>query len=136
MAPVARGIADSYRVFEPFQSSSASTVADHVAELHEVVNWCSDGVAPALLGHSWGAMLALSYAAAHPAMAGPIILICSGTFDLAARERLRVNLSERMDSEMKQRFERAHRLSDPVDRFRALGKLSLLLYSCDLLTTD
>ncbi|MHC4448957.1 MAG: alpha/beta fold hydrolase, partial [Planctomycetota bacterium] len=35
MAPVARKLADRYRVWEPLQS--ASTVARHIADLHGVV---------------------------------------------------------------------------------------------------
>jgi len=92
MAPIARSLADSFRVLEPFQSSGSSTVAAHVAELHEVVTTCSSST-PALVGHSWGAMVSLAYAAAHPDSAGPIVLICSGTFDLAARDQFSINLS-------------------------------------------
>lgn len=43
MAPVARGLADSFRVLEPFQLRSAIeplTVARHVADLHELVSRC------------------------------------------------------------------------------------------------
>jgi pimeloyl-ACP methyl ester carboxylesterase len=39
MAPVARGLADAYRVFEPFQRKSGGeplTVARHVTDLHDV----------------------------------------------------------------------------------------------------
>ena len=136
MAPVARGLADSFRVLEPFQSGLATTVADHVADLHEVVESCSEGIAPALVGHSWGAMLVLAYAAAHPGMAGPIVLVCSGTFDLAARDPLNVNLANRMDEDLRRRFERVQQLTDPHDRFRALGSLMMELYSYDLATTD
>jgi len=136
MAPVARGIADSFRVLEPFQSGISSTVADHVADLHEVVEACAERTSPGLVGHSWGAMLVLAYAAAHPDTTGPIVLVCCGTFDLAARDRLRANLSERMDDAMKRRFERAQQLPDPNDRFRVLGDLTLELYSCELATTD
>ena len=98
MAPIARGIADLFRVIEPFQSAVSATVADHVADLHEVVESYAGDTAPAFVGHSWGAMLALAYAAAHPSSAGPIVLVCSGTFDLAARERLIENLEQRTDS--------------------------------------
>jgi pimeloyl-ACP methyl ester carboxylesterase len=137
MAPVARALADSFRVLEPFQSATSATVADHVADLHEVVEAFSQGAAPALVGHSWGAMLALAYAAAHPTTAGPIVLICSGTFDLAARERFSINLSERKKDEgARQRFERALQISDPNARFHELGKQTLELYSYDLATTD
>src|SRR5882757_8002149 len=92
MAPIARALADSFRVLEPFQSGLATTVADHVADLHEVVESSPDSTATALVGHSWGAMLSLAYAAAHPAMVGPIVLICAGTFDLPSRDQLSANM--------------------------------------------
>jgi pimeloyl-ACP methyl ester carboxylesterase len=82
-------------------------------------------------------MLALAYAAAHQGSAGPIVLVCSGTFDLAARERFSINLSERKKDEgARQRFDRALQISDPSDRFRELGKQTLELYSYDLATTE
>src|SRR5712671_5032120 len=113
MAPIARALADSFRVLEPFQSGLATTVADHVADLHQVVKSRSDSDAPVLVGHSWGAMLSLAYAAAHPAMVGPIVLVCSGTFDLPSREMLTANMEKRMDHDMQQRFERVQQIIDP-----------------------
>jgi pimeloyl-ACP methyl ester carboxylesterase len=136
MATIARSLADSFRVLEPFQSSGSSTVAAHVADLHEVATAYSSST-PALVGHSWGAMLSLAYAAAHPDSPGPIVIICSGTFDLAAREQFRINLSERKKDEgARQRYERALQIPDPNDRFHELGKQTLELYSYDLTTTD
>jgi pimeloyl-ACP methyl ester carboxylesterase len=136
MAPVARSLAGSFRVLEPFQSCSSSTVAAHVADLHQVVTSYSSS-APALVGHSWGAMLALAYAAAHPDTTGPIVLVCSGTFDLAARERFSINLAERKKDEgARRRFEQALKIQDPNERFHELGKQTLELYSYDLATTD
>jgi pimeloyl-ACP methyl ester carboxylesterase len=137
MAPIARGIADLFRVLEPFQSATSATVSDHVADLHEVVESFSPDAAPALVGHSWGAMLALAYAAAHPDMVGPIVLVCSGTFDLASRERFSINLSERKKDEgARRRFEHALQIQDPDVRFHELGKQTLELYSYDLATTE
>ena len=136
MAPVARSLADTFRLLEPFQSGVATTVADHIADLHEVVESCSELVAPALVGHSWGAMLSLAYAAAHPSSAGPIVLVCSGTFDLPSREMLSANMAKRMDSNMRRRFEEVDQLTDPNARFRALGDFTMELYSYDLATTD
>jgi pimeloyl-ACP methyl ester carboxylesterase len=82
-------------------------------------------------------MLALAYAAAHPSTAGPIVLVCSGTFDLAAREQFNLNLSERKkDDGARNRFERARQISDPKERFHELGRQTLELYSYDLATTD
>ncbi|HYL60782.1 MAG TPA: alpha/beta hydrolase [Candidatus Acidoferrales bacterium] len=137
MAPVARALADSFRVLEPFQSPTSDTVAGHVADLHEVVQSHCGSMRPSIVGHSWGAMLALAYAAAHPEMAGPIVLIASGTFDLASRARLEANLDARMDATLRRRFERlSEEFPDPNDRHAALGNLTLQLYSCDLATAE
>ena len=136
MAQVARGIANSFRVLEPWQRGTAMTVAEHVADLHEVVESCRETVAPALVGHSWGAMLALAYAGAHPEAVGPIVLVCSGTFDLPSRERMGATMDERMDDGMRLRLERINQLPDPNERFRALGDFTMELYSYDLATTD
>lgn len=140
MAPVARGLADSFRVLEPFQRGSGGeplTVACHVADLHELVkSHCSD-TRPALVGASWGAMLALAYAAADPSHAGPLVLIGCGTFDRAARDRMRATVEERTDDELRQRLERLPaEFPDPDDRLKAMGELILPLYSYDLVTTN
>src|SRR4051812_12073313 len=76
-APLARGLADAFRVLEPWQRSSGAeplTVARHVADLHALVSSTCAGTRPALVGESWGAMLALAYAAVHPDRAGPLVL--------------------------------------------------------------
>jgi pimeloyl-ACP methyl ester carboxylesterase len=112
------------------------TVAKHAADLHEVVESYKETVAPAIVGHSLGAMLALAYAAAHPTMVGPIVLVCSGTFDLPSRERFSANMDKRMDAEMRRKLVRLKQLPDPNERFRALGDFTMELYSYDLATTD
>lgn len=99
MAPVARALADEYRVLEPLQRPSGGeplTVARHVADLDEVVR-AVDGKA-ALVGSSWGAMLALAWAAAHPDAGAPLCLVGSGTFDLQARARMKQLIDERKRS--------------------------------------
>jgi len=96
-APIARGLSDAFRVLEPWQRDSGGeplTVALHVADLHELVSGL-EGVRPAIVGESWGAMLALAYAAAHPCSAGPLVLIGCGTFDTESRSRLTATLDER-----------------------------------------
>jgi pimeloyl-ACP methyl ester carboxylesterase len=140
MAPVARGLADSFRVLEPWQRGSGSeplTVARHVADLHELVESRCGSARPALVGHSWGAMLALAYAAAHPGSAGSLVLIGCGTFDPAARARLQAIREERMDDGLRQRLERLpEEFPDPNERLRLMGDLILPLYSYELATTD
>ncbi len=134
-APLARGLADSFRVLEPWQRGSGAerlSVARHVADLHEVVGTWSPDARPALVGESWGAMLALAYAAAHPDSPGPIVLIGCGTFDPQARARLRAILEERMDDDLRQRLDRLpEEYPDPGARLRKQFELTEPLYLFD-----
>jgi pimeloyl-ACP methyl ester carboxylesterase len=43
-----------------------------VADLHEVIDFYAGASLPAVLGSSWGAMLALAYAAAHRTRPDPL----------------------------------------------------------------
>jgi pimeloyl-ACP methyl ester carboxylesterase len=64
MASLADDLADAFTVLEPWQRHSGGeplTVACHVVDLAAVL---PEGAA--VVGWSWGAMLALSFAAAHP----------------------------------------------------------------------
>lgn len=109
VAPIARGLADSFRAIEPWQRGSGEeplTVDRHVQDLFELIGVCDEGKRPALVGWSWGAMLALAFAAAHPEYAGPIALVGCGTFDKAARRRMREILRERIDDDLQQQLER------------------------------
>jgi len=139
MAPVARELAGSFRVLEPLERGSGGeplTVARHVADLHELVESCSHGTRPALVGHSWGAMLALAYAAAHPASLVSLVLIACGTFDRAARDRMRAIREGRMDVPLRRRLDRLpQEFPDPDERLRIMGDLMLPLYSSDLVST-
>lgn len=142
MAPLARRLADSFRVLEPLQRPSGGeplTVAVHVADLDGLLERrCGDTLAPpALVGHSWGAMLALAYAAAHPRRVGSLVLIGCGTFDPTARDRLRTTVEERMDDELKRQVERLpEEFPEPNERLRHLGNLLLSLYSYDLVVSE
>src|SRR5215831_2195490 len=121
MAPVARGLADLYRVIEPFQRASGSerlTVARHVADLLEVIAVCAQGCRPALLGASWGAMLALAYAAAHADSTGPLILVGCGTFDPDTRAVMENTIAQRMNDEIGAGLKEAQQL-DPNARLKA-----------------
>src|SRR5262245_2160336 len=132
-APVARGLADAFRVLEPWQRGSGGeplTVASHVADLHELVASRCEGVRPALVGTSWGAMLALAYAAAHPDRAGPLVLVGCGTFDPVARARLRVALEERTGDALRHRLAHlAEEYPDRGDQLRQRHALTQGLYT-------
>jgi len=97
VADMARGLADTFRVLEPYQRPSGGaplTVARHVEDLRELLAVRSLQQ-PALVGSSWGAMLALAFAAAYSDLAGPLVLVGCGTFDKASRARFRAAVGER-----------------------------------------
>jgi pimeloyl-ACP methyl ester carboxylesterase len=142
MAPVARGLASQFRVLEPWQRGSGPeplTVARHVEDLHELLDAAAAGgqSRPALVGSSWGAMLALAFAARHPDRVGPMALIGCGTFDSAARRQLNATVSERMDAGLRQQLARlADTYPDADERLGVMGNLILPLYSHELLTKE
>ena len=142
MAPVARRLARSFRVLEPLQRGSGAerlTVERHMRDLHTLVESNDVGdERPAFVGHSWGAMLALAYAAAHADRVGSLVLVGCGTFDARSRDRLRATREQRLDDHgLRQRIARLEQeIPDPDKRFRAFGDLILSLYSHDLAFTD
>jgi pimeloyl-ACP methyl ester carboxylesterase len=132
-APLASGLAEAFQVLEPWQRGSGGeplTVARHVADLHELVASRCASARPALVGTSWGAMLALAYAAVHPARVGPLVLVGCGTFDPVARARLRATLEERTGDALRQRLARlSEECSDPRDQLTKRHALTQVLYT-------
>ncbi len=138
-APLARAIAGPLRVLEPHQRGSggpALTVARHVADLRDVVAQRCDGRPTAIAGHSWGAMLALAFAADHPGLVSAIALIGCGTFDTASRALMEETCAQRTDAETADRIAglaRDH--PDPDERLRATADARLPIYSFDPVET-
>jgi pimeloyl-ACP methyl ester carboxylesterase len=150
---LARALADPLHVLEPWQRWSSSvplTVDRHVADLADVVSERAPGEEPALVGESWGAMLALVFASRHPDRVSALVLIGCGTFDPHARARLQQSLEQRTTPELlarladleteipdeAERFVQAHRESDslytycraddaddPIEQFDPTGHL-------------
>jgi pimeloyl-ACP methyl ester carboxylesterase len=91
---LAAALADTFRVAEPLQRRAGGTpltVAGHVADLAGVVD------EPAhVVGWSWGAMLGLSFTAAHPDAVRSLVLVGCGTYDEASRALYR----DRMDARL------------------------------------
>ena len=106
-AAIALGLSDLFTAIEPWQRGSGEetlTVARHVEDLHSLIMGLDAAAPPALVGHSWGAMLALCYAAAHPNTVGPIVLVGCGAFDAASRARMNEILRDRTDPQLQERL--------------------------------
>jgi pimeloyl-ACP methyl ester carboxylesterase len=137
MKPVAEELAGKFRVIEPFQRGSGETpltVARHVQDLQEVITEYCGGEKPLLVGHSWGAMLALAWAAEHPDIAKAIVLVGCGTFDAPSREQMEIIRQQRMDETFRKRLEQLPRkYPNPNTRLAVLGGLYQQLDSVNLI---
>jgi len=140
MAPIARELGDSFRVIEPFQRRSESeplSVQRHIDDLHDVISEYCGEERPAIIGHSWGAMLALAYASQHQDAPQCIILVGCGTFDSEAREELQRTLIERTTPQLSSRLRSLPReIRDPDVRLCVYGRLLEPLYIRDPLQDE
>jgi pimeloyl-ACP methyl ester carboxylesterase len=99
LAPLARTLSQHWHVLEPYQrgrSSQPLTVTTHVRDLDRVIQERCGGRQPILVGHSWGAMLTLAYAADRPAVPAALVLIGCGTFSPAARAEFEARYAARL----------------------------------------
>jgi len=130
---LARALADPLYVLEPWQRWSSSvplTIDQHVTDLADVISQYTPGEKPALVGESWGAMLALVFASRHPDHVSALVLIGCGTFDQRARARLHEALEQRTTSELKARLaELEVAFPDPAERFAQAHRLSDSIYT-------
>jgi pimeloyl-ACP methyl ester carboxylesterase len=98
---LARSLSQRFTVLEPLQRRSGGvplTVEQHVRDLTAVAP------SPALVvGHSWGAMLGLSYASRYPAAVSKLVLVGCGTYDEATRALLHNAIHQRLGPEGRER---------------------------------
>ena len=78
MAPVARELASSWGVLEPFQTAAA--LEGLIKELKTVLEKNGDNLVT-LIGFSWGAWLSFIFAAKHPSLVKKLILVGSGPYE-------------------------------------------------------
>ena len=130
---LAEGLADPLHVLEPWQRLSSDiplTVARHLEDLEDVLSNVIPEERPALVGESWGAMLALAFAAAHSKRVAALGLIGCGTFDETARARLHSTLAERTPAELENQLTRLEaRILDENERAAEAHALSDSLYT-------
>ena len=99
------------RVVEPLQRGSGSVALSvdlHVEDLERVA---PDRAIVA--GHSWGAMLALSFAAVHPDRVSSLVLVGCGTYDEKGRAMYQRAMSSRYTDEARARRDA---LREAIDR--------------------
>jgi pimeloyl-ACP methyl ester carboxylesterase len=97
--PLAKGLSDEFSVVAPRQRRSGDqplSVSSHIEDLKTFIDQKYSSQ-PALIGESWGAMLALAFASRYPASVSCVALIGCGTFSEAARQRLVENRKQRID---------------------------------------
>jgi len=136
VAPIAERLGARWHVLEPFQRPSGGrplTVAAHVRDLDDLISDRCGDCRPVLVGHSWGAMLALAYGAAHPVAAASLVLIGCGTFSPATRAVFEARVDARLTSADRASLaliEQNER--DAGRRLAAVGRLMTQVYACDL----
>lgn len=100
VASLARDLARTCRVLEPLQRRGSGpeplTIARHVEDLREVLETHLPHAPALLVGWSWGAMLGLSFAAAHPDRVAALALVGCGTYDETTRALYRARVADRL----------------------------------------
>ena len=136
IAPLARALGKHWHVFEPFQRRSGGrplAVATHVRDLDDVIRARCGGTRPVLVGHSWGAMLALAYAADYPTTPAALVLIGCGTFSLPARAEFEARLEARLTPADRATIAHITQTeADPDRRLAALGRVMTRVYGHDV----
>ena len=125
-------------VLEPLQRRSGArrlTVARHVEDLAAVFP-----PGAMLVGWSWGAMLALSFAARHASAPRAIALVGTGTYDAASRDAYAASMQRRLGragrARMHELNEQLRESGDRAERdrlFEDMGVLASAAQSVDLL---
>ncbi len=138
---LAGDLSSGFRVLEPLQRRSGDvrlTVQRHVDDLA--------AVAPeqaAFVGWSWGAMLALSFAAQHPDRIRSLALVGCGTYNEAARAAYEKTMAERVGNEDRARigelwrnFDTATATAERDGLLSELGRVYERVQSFDLISDD
>lgn len=133
MAPVAQELSKTFGVLEPFQTKLS--INELVIELKEIIEE-NASIPVALIGHSWGAMLAVIFAAQHPQFVKKLILVSSAVFDADyAKGITQTRLSRMSDQEREKLQELEKQLADSnADKnkiFCELGNVSTQLDAFD-----
>lgn len=104
LGPVAEMLSDEYTVVEPLQPMEGDCSIDRLVEDLSLVLAESSITSCHLIGHSFGAMLALYYGSCFPRQILSIMAVCSGTFCEKSRTILQNNLDDALSLQQKKRL--------------------------------
>ncbi|MBL6990517.1 MAG: alpha/beta hydrolase [Bacteriovoracaceae bacterium] len=131
MAPVARELALDCGVLEPLQTKDS--LSGQIAELKSHIDYsCEKPVA--LIGSSWGAVLALLYTAEYPSLVKKIILVGSAVFDKLSSNKVASTRQERMTSQVCAAFDdlaKQLEQAPAAKKNQLFEKLADLFFDCD-----
>ncbi len=135
LGPFAQVLGERWHALEPFQRGSGGrrlSVGLHIQDLDDVIRERCEGRRPIIVGHSWGAMLALAYAAEHPATPLALALIGCGTFSETGRREFEARLDARLSAADRAAIARLQETeTDAGRRLAALGRLMTRVYGYD-----
>ena len=140
MGGLAQELSQDFFVIEPWQRISGDipvNVSQHIEDLHGLVEKHLAKEKPALIGHSWGAMLALAFASAYPETVNAIVLVGCGTFDVESRTKFKQIIEDRKDPEFDQKIQQiSAKFTDPSERMKEQYNLISNTYDFDLSESD
>lgn len=139
LAPVARALADAFRILEPFERRSGGpplTVALHVSDVEATIRRHAGTEPTALLGFSSGAVTALAFAAAHAGRVSQVILVAAATMDPRSREEFRAALDARLNAAARRELYRASTVADSDERLRIQRDATAPAYFVDPFSTE
>ena len=133
--PLAEEIGRYCIAIEPYQrqttQSQPVTVKTHIEDLHDLINGICPNEKPDLIGHSWGAMLALAYAVEHGDTIDKIVLIGCGTFDTTGRKEFHRHHKQLLTEEKQKQLKEIQTIANLSEKNKKIADFFDGLYAYD-----
>lgn len=140
LQPVAEKISEYSEVIEPFQrvdENTPITVKTHINDLKELIENKTSPKKPVIIGHSWGAMLALAFACEHQNIIESLILVGCGTFDETSRSKMNDIIKGRMTDDIKNKLAEIECTEiGENEKLGLMGRVIKPIYSYDIVDSD
>ena len=121
---------NSREILQRYSGEVPLSVDQHIADMREFISEPAN-----ILGHSWGAMLTLSFAASYPHLCRQLILVGCGTYSLESRQEYERRIALRIDPQMKALLKQAIQEAKTPDEhelaFRNYGEYATKIQAYD-----